>query len=139
LRTVIDTNIFLAGLINAEGGASKIIRAFQNGEFDLVITLEVFDEYVRVLHLFDNAIPASESEELLELVFEKAVKVRPVTARGLCGDADDEKFICAALAGRAAFLVTKNKKHFPKEVSSTKIVNVREFLREIEQMHNEEV
>ena len=118
MRAVIDTNIFLAGLINAEGGAAKIIRAFQDGEFDLVVTPEVFDEYVRVLHLFDNAIPASKSEELLELVFEKAFKARPASARGLCTDADDEKFVSAALAGQAAFLVTKNKKHFPKDISS---------------------
>jgi len=119
LRAVIDTNIFLAGLLNAEGGAAKIIRTFQDGEFDLVVTPEVFDEYVRVLHLFDNDIPTSKSEELLELVFEKAVKVRP--------DADDEKFVSAALAGHAALLVTKNKKHFLKEVSAIKIVTVREF------------
>lgn len=134
MRAVIDTNIFLAGLLNTEGGAAKIIQAFRDGEFHLVVTPEVFDEYVRVIHLFDNAIPASKSEELLELVFEKAAKVRPAAARGLCKDADDEKFISAALAGHAALMVTKNKKHFPKEVSSIKIVTVREFLREIERL-----
>ena len=134
MRAVIDTNIFLAGLLNTEGGAAKIIRAFQDGGFDLVITSEVFDEYVRVLHLFDNAVPASQSEELLEMVFEKAIKVSPAAAKGLCKDADDEKFISAALAGQAAFLVTKNKKHFPKEVSSIKIIPVRGFLREIERL-----
>ena len=32
------------------------------------------------LHLFDNAVPAAQSEELLELVFEKAFKVRPAAA-----------------------------------------------------------
>ena len=136
MRAVIDTNIFLAGLLNTEGGAAKTIRAFQDGEFDLVVTPGVFDEYVRVLQLFDNAIPSSESEELLELVFEKAVKVRPVEAGGLCTDADDEKFVSAALAGQAALLVTKNKKHFPKNLSSTKTVTVREFLREIERLRS---
>jgi len=132
LRVVIDTNIFLAGLLNADGGTAKIIRAFQDGEFELVVTHDVFDEYVRVIHLFDNEVPSDKSEELLELVFEKAVKVRPASKTALCTDADDEKFISAALAGQAAFLVTKNKKHFPKEAPSITIVNVREFLREIE-------
>jgi putative PIN family toxin of toxin-antitoxin system len=136
LKAVIDTNIFLAGLLNTEGGAAKIIRAFQNGDFDLVITPEVFDEYVRVLHLFDNAVPASQSQELLELVFEKAVKVSPTATKGLCKDADDEKFISAALAGQAAFLVTKNKKHFPEEISSIEIVTVRGFLREMERLRD---
>ncbi len=137
MRAVIDTNIFLAGLLNADGGAAKIIRAFQDGKFELVVTHEVFDEYVRVIHLFDNAVPAHKSEDLLELVFDKAVKVRPAAARGLCTDADDEKFLSAAIAGRAAFLVTKNIKHFPKDPSSITIVNVRDFLREIERLRSE--
>lgn len=132
MRAVVDTNIFLAGLLNADGGAAKIIRAFQDEEFELVITRDVFDEYIRVIHIFDNEVPAQASEELLERVFEKAVKVRPAAARGLCADADDEKFLSAALAGHAEFMVTKNKKHFPRDVSAVRIVNVREFLLEIE-------
>ena len=83
MRAVIDTNIFLAGLLNADGGAAKIIRAFQDGEFELVVTHDVFDEYVRVIHLFDNDVPPHKSEELLELVFAKATKVRPAAAQGL--------------------------------------------------------
>jgi putative PIN family toxin of toxin-antitoxin system len=134
LRAVIDTNIFLAGLLNVDGGAAKIIRAFQDGEFELIITHEVFDEYLRVIHLFDNDVPAHKSEELLELVFAKAVKVRPAAARGLCSDADDEKFLSAASGGQADFIVTKNKKHFPKDVASVKIVNVREFLGAVEKL-----
>lgn len=134
MRAVIDTNIFLAGLLNADGGAAKITRAFQNGEFELIITHEVFDEYVRVIHLFDNDVPAHKSEELLELVFAKADKVRPATARGLCSDPDDEKFLSAALGGHADFIVTKNKKHFPNDATSVKIVNVREFLGAIERL-----
>jgi putative PIN family toxin of toxin-antitoxin system len=132
LRAVVDTNIFLAGLLNTDGGAAKIIRAFQEEEFELVITHVVFDEYVRVIHLFDNDVPSRSSEELLELVFEKAIKVRPATPKGLCTDADDEKFLSAASAGHADMLVTKNKKHFPRDVSVMRIVNVREFLQVIE-------
>lgn len=132
MRAVIDTNIFLAGLLNADGGAAKIIRAFRDGAFELIVTHDVFDEYVRVIHLFDNDVPSHKSEELLELVFAKAVKVRPASAKGLCSDADDEKFLSAALAGEADFIVTKNKKHFPKD--AVKIVNVREFLVAIEKL-----
>lgn len=134
MRVVVDTNIFLAGLLNADGGSAKIVLAFRDGEFELVISPEVFDEYVRVIHLFDNAVPADKSEELLELLFEKAVKVRAVAGANRCSDADDEKFLSAALAGRAEFLVTKNRKHFPLDTLSPRIVNVREFLREIESL-----
>lgn len=134
MRAVIDANILLAGLLNADGGAAKIIRAFRDGEFELIVTHEVFDEYLRVIHLFDNDLPARKSEELLELVFAKALKARPAADQGLCKDADDEKFISAALGGHADFIVTKNRKHFPKNALSVKIVNVREFLDAVEKL-----
>ena len=38
--------------------------------------------------------------------------------------------------GRRRILVTKNKKHFPKDHPSLKIVTVKEFLREIERLRN---
>lgn len=132
MRAVVDTNVFLAGLLNLNGGAAKIIRAFRDGKFELVVTSEVFEEYVRVIHLFENAVRPQDSEELLELVFARAIKVRAAPARGLCTDTDDEKFLSAALAGNATLLVTKNKKHFPAKVLSLRIVNVRRFLSEIE-------
>lgn len=135
MRAVVDTNIFLAGLLNVNGGAAKIIRAFRDGKFELVITPEVFEEYVRVIHVFDNAVPPHKSEELLELVFAKAAKVRPVPAKGLCSDKDDEKFLTAPIAGDATFLVTKNRKQFPRNVLSLRIVNVKGFLSEIERSY----
>jgi len=134
MRVVTDTNIFLAGLLNADGGAAKIIRAFQGEAFELIITHEVFDEYVRVIHLFDNEVTAHKSEELLELVFLKAVKVRPPTARGRTSDADNEKFLSAALGGHTDFIVTKNIKHFPKDSTSATVVNVQEFLGAMEKL-----
>lgn len=132
MRAVIDTNIFLAGLLNADGGAVKIIPAFQDGKFELIVTHDVFDEDVRVIHLLNNDVPANKSEELLELVFDKAIKVRPAAPQGRCPDGDDEKSLSAALSGSSDFIVTKNKKHFPKD--SVKIVNVREFLCAIEKV-----
>lgn len=132
MRVVIDTNIFLAGLLNLEGGAAKIIDYFRNEAFELVITREVFDEYIQVIHQFDNAVPSVKSEELLELIFEKAVKVKPADSKGFCKDPDDERFLTAAISGKARHIVTKNKKHFPRDLKSLKIVNVREFLNELE-------
>lgn len=133
MRAVIDTNIFMAGLLNLEGGAAKIIKYFRDGVFELVINHEVFDEYLRVIHLFDNDIPPDKSEELLELIFEKAVKVESVSSKGMCKNPDDEKFLSAAISGKAKYIVTKNKKDFPHNLSAVKIANVREFLNELEE------
>lgn len=132
MRVVIDTNIFIAGLLNLEGGAEKIIKHFKDGIFELVVSRDVFDEYLHVIHLFDNDIPPDKSEELLELIFEKAVKIESVSSKALCKDPDDEKFLSVAISGNARYIVTKNKKDFPHNLSTAKIVNVREFLNELE-------
>ena len=134
MRAVIDTNILLAGLLNVEGGAAKIIDRFKNGAFELILTHEVFTEYLEVIHCFDNDVPANKSEELMELIFEKSVKVTPVDSKGLCNDHSDEKFLDAALSGNAGFIVTKNKKHFPRNMEDVRIVNVKEFLTELEKV-----
>lgn len=69
---------------------------------------------------------------MLELIFKKAAKVKGTDPKGLCKDPDDEKFLSAAVPGKAQYIVTKNKKHFQRNLTSVKIVNVREFLNELE-------
>lgn len=132
MRVIIDTNIFISGLLNLEGGAAKIINHLRNDAFELVITRDVFEEYLNVIHFFDNDIPIDRSGELLELVFEKAIKVNAVNPRSLCKDPDDEKFLTAAISGDAQYLITKNKKDFPYGHAGIEIVNVREFLKIME-------
>ena len=122
----------MSGLLNLEGGAAKIIDHFRNDRFDLIVSREVFEEYVQVIHEFDNAVPPAKSEELLEFIFEKAEKVETSAPKGLCKDQDEEKFLTTAISGKAQFIVTKNKKDFPRDLKSPRIVNVREFLNELE-------
>ena len=53
----------------------------------------------------------------------------------VCKDPDDDKFLETAATGGADFLVTKNLKHFPrKSYSEMRIVNVANFLKEIEKI-----
>ena len=132
MKVVIDTNILMAGLLNLNGGAAKIIEHFRKGDFELIISREVFEEYLQVIHYFENEIPYIRSEELLGLIFERAVKVIPANSEELCKDPDDEKFLATAISGNAQYIVTKNKKDFPSNLTTLKIVNVREFLKKIE-------
>lgn len=75
--------------------------------------------------------PSAKSGELLELIFKKAFKVKDTDPKGLCKDLDDKKFLSAAVSAKAQYVVTKNKKHSPRDLTSVKIVNVREFLKEL--------
>jgi uncharacterized protein len=48
-----------------------------------------------------------------------------------CSDPDDDCFLECAEAAQADFLITGNKRHFPKRWKGTEIVNAREFLTSI--------
>lgn len=48
---------------------------------------------------------------------------------GLSPDPEDDKFIACALEGKADFLVTGNKRHFPQRKDMTfQVVNAAELL-----------
>jgi hypothetical protein len=44
LRSVVDTNIFASGLINRTGAPAKLIQAWKERLFDIVISKEIFKE-----------------------------------------------------------------------------------------------
>ncbi len=47
LKVVMDTNVFVSGVFFS-GPPYRILNAWQSGEFELVISREILDEYRRV-------------------------------------------------------------------------------------------
>lgn len=126
---VIDTQVWVSGLLNPMGAAAKVVRAFEAGLFELAISEAVFDEYERVLHSFEAEVGADLIDEVMAALLEAATVVVPTELPLLCRDPSDNKFVECALAASAAWLVTKNTKHYPTEVASTRVVHISEFLR----------
>jgi uncharacterized protein len=67
----------------------------------------------------------------LRLIEESAILVHPPKKISAAKDPDDNKFLECAAEGQADYLVTGNKKHFPKQWQQIRIVNARELLQEI--------
>jgi len=129
---VIDTNIFLAALLNSSGAPAKIRRRWQQRQFEILISDDILDEYSDVL---SNA-PNISSIEVMLLLAELTIFARRVEiSRTLhvCIDPEDDKFLETAVVGKADVLVTKNLKHFPrKSYGDVRIVKVVKFLEELE-------
>ncbi len=73
----------------------------------------------------DVAFPdGSGRTELADLLRHQGELVRPAPLSGLSPDPKDDKFISCALAARADFIVTGNKRDFPVEqLETTKVVS----------------
>lgn len=106
-RAVVDTNVFVSALLFS-GESSRLLRLWQKGSFVFLLTKSILTEYLRVLaypkfDLAESEIRSLVEEELLpfvETVAEKTISVPKLK------DRSDEKFLIAALSGRAQFLVT---------------------------------
>ena len=107
MRVVLDTNILVSGSGWSSGPPAKILDAWAAQVFSLIISDEVFEEYKRVLSDFATRHEGLEIGPLLESIVSKALLVSPeLLPSSVCTDPDDDKFIAAALAGNARYIVS---------------------------------
>lgn len=107
MRVVLDTNTVVSALLFS-GVASRLLPLWQSRRITVLLSKEVFDEYVRVLADPKFELSAAEVKGLLEdelLPFVETVRIRR-RVRVRLRDPDDRKFLDCAVAGRARFLVT---------------------------------
>jgi predicted nucleic acid-binding protein len=72
-----------------------------------------------------------EVGQFLTRLRRSCVLVRPLYTVSVSPDDSDNRFLECAEAANADFLVTGNKRHFPKRWKETEVVNARELLGKI--------
>ena len=122
-RVVIDTNIFISAMMNAEGAPRAVLRLALNRDIIPVFGNALFSEYEAVLSRADlfEAAPASRSER--EDVFDALLSVsewtpiyflwRPNLPPKL-GDRADNHILELAIAGGAQAIITANIRDFER-------------------------
>jgi len=129
-KVVFDTNVFVRALINPKGINARLILSLSR--YVLVMSAaEVGEVLARPGVLDDTAIRKLDVERVLELL-RRAPMVSPTAAVTVCRDPDDNKFLEAAIAAGAAYLVTSDKDL--RDLGEYEGVKIRlpvEFLREL--------
>ena len=137
LRAVVDTNIFVSGLITADGIPYQLLEAWRAGAFVLLVAPPQREALERVLKrpIFSQLYGLTEERIdywlLLVDALGLSVSVRrrlPVHVR----DRRDDHILAAALGGHADYLVTGDKdilalKALPR-LKSLRITTITEFL-----------
>jgi predicted nucleic acid-binding protein len=57
LKVVMDTNVFISGVFFS-GPPFQILKAWQSGKFELVVSQEILDEYRRVGEILGEEHPS---------------------------------------------------------------------------------
>lgn len=112
-KVVIDTNVWISGLLTKTGASTQFTRhAIRLGL--PVFTVDTFAELKQRLWLpkFDRYVSMDDRRQLLHdldtVAFWLAVPPQ-IASQTFCRDADDDKFIHAALTAGADWLVTGDK------------------------------
>ncbi len=110
---VIDTNVWISGLLTKAGIPAQLARQVVRCGLP-VFTPDTFAELKQRLWLpkFDRYVSMDDRRRLLHDVDTVAFWIdvpRQIAGQTFCRDADDDKFIHAALAAGADWLVTGDK------------------------------
>lgn len=111
MKVVLDTNVLVSGLIFG-GTPARILSAWSEGKFTLVLTPSILDEYHRVgRELAKGREPFVRALDALfaTLAVNGTLVNAPPLSPSVCADPDDDKFLAAALAGAAARIVSGDK------------------------------
>jgi uncharacterized protein len=128
LKLVLDTNVVVSAHLNPDGLQRAVLTIALTSPARLFLTPDILAEYTGVLHRKKLRIDPAAADESLQLIRNRARMVRPRRRLAVSPDPDDNRFLeCAETAG-ADYLVTGNKRHFPKAWGKTKVVNARELL-----------
>jgi uncharacterized protein len=134
IRAVLDANVYVSAAVRPEGPPGQIIDRFVRGEaFDIVMSQAIVEEVLRALShpkVRKYIRPGLDPE----LWFEDIVVLSDLVAgerqfEGASNDPDDDKYIGAAIEGRAGFVVAGDSDLLDlKEYDGIRIVSPRVFL-----------
>lgn len=128
LRLVIDTNVLVSAALKPAGLQRTTLLLAITKPARLYLSAPILEEYADVLALPELGIRRGIRLQLLQLIMNRSYVANPVRRLDICGDADDNKFLEGADAGRADYLITGNQRHFPVFWKKTKVINAREFI-----------
>jgi uncharacterized protein len=109
LKVVMDTNVFVSGVFFS-GPPYQILKTWQSGDFELVVSQEILEEYRRVGEILAEERPNTDLSPILNFVIESAKVYKPARLKGpVCEDPDDDKFLACALASGSKVIISGDK------------------------------
>src|SRR5262249_46566037 len=126
---VLDTNVIVSAHLKEDGLERFVLDLALAHKLQLFLSDEILEEYEGVLARPAFRLSAAKVGASLRLIEKAANAVRPEKKTKAAKDPDDNKFLDCAAEAPDNYLVTGNKKHFPKQWQQTRIVNARELLQ----------
>ncbi len=109
MKIVLDTNVLISGILFS-GPPARILRAWRRDRFQLVLTEEILDEYLRVAAILQEKYPTIDIESPIRLIAQHCeIVVADELPEDVCTDPDDDKFLACAVAAGSTLVVSGDK------------------------------
>lgn len=128
LKLVLDTNLIVSAHINPDGLERLVLNLALSDHVEFYFTPKVLAEYEEMLGRKKFGLDPTLLRKSLKLIKNIGNLGESTCEVSVSSDPGDNKFLECAESVAADYLVTGNKRHFPKRWKTTKVVNARELI-----------
>jgi putative PIN family toxin of toxin-antitoxin system len=133
LRAVLDVNALISATLASRGPSARIVRAWRDGEFELIVSPLLLDELQRAFNYLKirERVTAEESHQLVRLLQNEAVVVAdPQTPPPIRSPDQGDDYLLALAANEQAVLVSQDQ-HLLSLGEKYPIQSPDDFLKQI--------
>ncbi len=145
IRAVIDTNVFVSGIISPLGSPQKILELAKKEVFKVVTSISINREILEVLHRDYIYTKYGLNEDIVDniaaflyegtILTEDSYKVSRITE-----DPNDNEFLGCAIEGEADYILSGDEHLLAlKNYRGIQIVNADSFLKILERLTKEKL
>lgn len=120
---MLDPGVIVSGLLNPDGPPGRLLDAWVDGEFDLVVSPHLLEELTEVLARpkLASRLDSTVVSDMLRLVRGAAVVVGDGPPARVCRDPDDDYLVALAL-GTGSLLVSGDKDLLSVQVEHVEVL-----------------
>ena len=112
MRAVLDPNVVISGLLSPTGNAARLLRACEQGEFELIVSAGVLAELERALAYpkLRRRVPADDARDVLQWLSESGMISNDPDAGPTVRSVDPgDDYLIALAESQRAILVSGDK------------------------------
>ena len=130
MRIVLNTNVFISGIFFT-GPPYQILKAWRDGKVQLLVSPSISDEYQRIGVELALQFRDGDLRPFWDLLTIQAeIVLAPTLPQVIHDDPSDDKFLDAAVAGNASYIISGDK-HLLKlsEFQGIQILKPKDFVQ----------
>lgn len=131
IKVILDANIYASFFLTGGETIATVFALWKRGEFEIFVSIDIVAEVYRIFRYpkIQKRITSVDKKALIQMLEDHVERVYPQERTRVSSDPDDEKYLEAAIACQADYLVTGDRDLLSlKKFGTTRIVSPKEFV-----------